>query len=249
MTGAADLTATRSSYDVMAEGYAQLFRTALDDSPLDRALLGGFAELVLRDHPDGPVVDAGCGPGRVAALLHRLGLAVRGIDLSPAMVELARRDHPGIGFDVAEMGALDTADASLAGIVAWYSLIHVPADRRARVIGEFHRVIRPGGYLLLAFQVGDDTLHLDEAFGHDVSLDFHRLQPDAVVALLVDGGFDMTARLVRAPEPTCAAARIPQGLVIARKPSPASHRPQAIARKPSPASRPTGRQAGQRSRT
>jgi SAM-dependent methyltransferase len=219
VTGTAYLTATRSSYDVMAEGYAELFRTALDDAPLDRALLAGFAELVLREHPDGPVVDAGCGPGRVAALLHRLGLDVRGIDLSPVMVELARREHPGIGFEVAEMGALDTADASLAGIIAWYSLIHVPAHRRAQVVGEFHRVLRPGGHVLLAFQVGDDTLHLDEAFGHGVSLDFHRLQPDAVAALLVDAGFDLIARLVRAPEPTCAAARIPQGLVIARKPA------------------------------
>lgn len=87
------------------------------------------------------------------------------------------------------------------------------------MIGEFHRVLRPGGYALLAFQIGDDTLHLDESFGHEVSLDFHRLQPDAVVALLDDAGFDLTARLVRAPESSSAAAKIPQGFLIARKPA------------------------------
>ena len=86
------------------------------------------------------------------------------------------------------------------------------------MIGEFHRVLRPGGYALLAFQVGDDTLRLEEAFGHDVSLDFHRLQPDAVVALLGDAGFEVTARLVRAPDPAGAAAQIPQGFLIAKKP-------------------------------
>ncbi|MFC7660287.1 hypothetical protein ACFQV8_33360 [Pseudonocardia benzenivorans] len=75
------------------------------------------------------------------------------------------------------------------------------------MIGELHRVLRPGGYALLAFQIGDNTLHLDEAFGHEVSLDFHRLQPDAVVALLDDAGFDLTARLVRAPDSSSAAAR------------------------------------------
>jgi SAM-dependent methyltransferase len=218
VTEAAHLTATRAGYDAMAEQYAELFRTALDDAPLDRALLGAFAELVRRDHPDAPLLEVGSGPGTVAAHLHRLGMSVRGIDLSPAMVELARRKHPEIGFEVGDMGALDVADASVAGLVAWYSLIHAPESRRPAVIGEFHRVLRPGGHVLLAFQVGDDTLHLDEAFGIDVSLDFHRLQPDAVIALLAAAGFDLVARLVRAPDPTSAAAKVPQGFLIARRP-------------------------------
>jgi SAM-dependent methyltransferase len=214
------LTATRAGYDAIAEQYAEEFGAALAEAPLDRALLGGFAEMVRRDHRDDPqLLEVGSGPGTIAAHLHQLGMPVRGIDLSPVMVELARRTHPGVGFEMGDMGALDVADASLAGLVAWYSLIHVPASRRQRVIGEFHRVLRPGGHALLAFQVGDDTLHFDEAFGHEVSLDFHRLEPDAVVALLEDAGFDLTARLVRAPDSTTVAAKIPQGFLLARKPS------------------------------
>jgi ubiquinone/menaquinone biosynthesis C-methylase UbiE len=218
VTEPAHLSATRAGYDAMAEQYTELFRTALDDAPLDRALLSGFAEMIRRDHRDPQLIEVGSGPGHVAGYLHQLEMAVGGIDLSPAMVALARREHPEVSFAVGEMGALDVADASLAGVVAWYSVIHVPASQRPGVIGEFHRVLRPGGYALLAFQVGDDTLHLDEAFGHEVSLDFHRLQPDAVVALLDDAGFDLIARLVRAPDPTSAAAKIPQGFLIARKP-------------------------------
>jgi predicted methyltransferase len=80
-------------------------------------------------------------------------------------------------------------------------------------------VLRPGGYALIAFQVGDDTLHLDEAFGRAVSLDFHRLQPDAVVESLERAGFELTARVVRAPERASAASAVPQGALIARKPS------------------------------
>jgi ubiquinone/menaquinone biosynthesis C-methylase UbiE len=217
VTETVHLIAPRSSYDVIAEQYAELFRAELDDAPLDRALLSGFAEMVRRDHPDPQLLEVGSGPGSVAAHLHQLGLTVRGIDLSPAMVELARREHPEVSFDVGEMGALDVADASVAGVVAWYSLIHVPVPQRPRVISEFYRVLRPGGYALLAFQIGDDTLHLDEAFGHEVSLDFHRLQPDAVVALLDDTGFELTVRLVKAPESTSAAAKVPQGFLIARK--------------------------------
>jgi ubiquinone/menaquinone biosynthesis C-methylase UbiE len=214
----AHLSATRAGYDAMAEQYAELFRTALDDAPLDRALLSAFAEMVRRDHLDPQLLEVGSGPGHVAGYLHQLGMAVGGIDLSHAMVALARREHPEVSFEVGEMGALDVADASLAGVVAWYSVIHVPASGRRAVIGEFHRVLRPGGYALLAFQVGGDTLHLDEAFGREVSLDFHRLQPNAVVALLDDAGFDLIARLVRAPDLSSAAAKIPQGFLIARKP-------------------------------
>jgi ubiquinone/menaquinone biosynthesis C-methylase UbiE len=218
VTETAHLTATRAGYDAIAEQYAEEFRAALDEAPLDRALLSGFAEMVRRDHPDPQLLEIGSGPGTVAAHLHQLGMPVRGIDLSPAMVDLARRTHPAVSFEVGEMGALDAADASVAGVIAWYSVIHVPASRRRGVIGEFHRVLRPGGYTLLAFQVGDDTLHFDEAFGHEVSLDFHRLEPDAVVALLEDAGFDLIARLVRAPDSTSVAAKIPQGFLIARKP-------------------------------
>lgn len=209
----------RSSYDAIAERYAEVFRAELDEAPLDRAVLRAFAEMVMRDQPDAQVVDVGSGPGTVTAHLSLLALDVSGIDLSPVMVDIARREHPGLNFAVGEMGALDHADASLAGLVAWYSLIHVPDPRRREVIDEFHRVLRPGGYALIAFQVGDDTLHVDEAFGQPVTLDFHRLQPDAVVALLESAGFTLTARLVRAPEAVSAATKVAQAVLIARKPA------------------------------
>jgi len=218
VTEPADLSATRAGYDALAEQYADLSQAALDAAPLDRALLGAFAELLRTDHPDPLVLDVGCGPGTVAGhLVHRLGVPARGIDLSPAMVERARRAHPDVVFDVGQMGALDIADGSVAGLVAWYSLIHVPGDRRADVVREFARVLRPGGHVLLAFQVGEDTLHLDEVFGRPVSLDFHRLRSDDVVELLERAGFEVAARLVRAPDPSSVAAQIPQGFVMARK--------------------------------
>ncbi len=216
MTEPAYLTDTRSGYDAVAEPYAETFRSALEDSPLDRALLAAFAELAGR-HPHAEVLEVGSGPGHVAAHLHRLGTSVRGIDLSPAMVDLARREHPEITFDVGEMSTLDAPDASLTGLVAWYSIIHVVPEALPRAFAEFHRALRPGGHLLLAFQVGDDILHLDEAFGHEVSLDFRRLQPDTVKTLLDDAGFNLAAELVRAPDTTSAAQPIPQAFLLARK--------------------------------
>ena len=209
----ADRAATRAGYDAIAAPYAELFGAELARSVMDRAVVGAFAEMV----GDADVLDVGCGPGEVAAHLHRLGPRVRGIDLSPAMVALARRAHPGIPFEVGDLAALDVADGALGGVVAWYSLIHIPPPELAAVVRGFHRVLRPGGHLLLGFQIGDDVSHHDEAFGHEVSLDFRRLQPDEVVALLESTGFDVVARVVRPPEPGSAASNTPQGAVIARR--------------------------------
>ncbi|MDN3294941.1 methyltransferase domain-containing protein [Streptomyces ficellus] len=204
---------TRESYDAIAVSYAEHFRDVFDTQAYDRAMLAAFAELV-RGAGGGPVVDLGSGPGWVTARLHSLGLAVSGIDLSPAMVALARRTYPDLRFDEGSMTALDMADGALAGVVAWYSLIHIAPRDVPAVLAEFHRVLAPGGHLLLAFQVGDEPLRLTEALGHAVSLDFHRWSPDRLAALLDGAGFTLDARLLREPS---ATERTPQAYLLARK--------------------------------
>lgn len=210
------LTDTRSGYDAIAVHYAEHFEGALEAEPLGRALLAAFAELVLVDGA-GPVVEVGSGPGRVTAHLHSLGLDVSGVDLSPAMVALARREQPGLRFHEGSMAALDVADGALAGLVAWYSVIHIAPEDLPAVFAEFHRVLAPGGHLLLAFQVGDQPLHFDDAFGHAVSLDFRRYSPDRIEQLLVEAGFDMVARLLREPEASERVELVPQSHLLARR--------------------------------
>ena len=151
------LTTTRAAYDTVAADYADLLRDQLAGAPLDRAMLGAFAELVQAEDAGAAVADLGCGPGRVTAHLDSLGLSAFGVDLSPGMVEVARRTYPGLRFDVGSLAALDLADAGLGGIVAWYSIIHTPPELLPEVFAEFDRVLAPGGHLLLAFQAGDET--------------------------------------------------------------------------------------------
>src|ERR1041384_2268689 len=104
--------ATREAYDAVAPTYAQLFRDALRDRPLDRAMLSAFAEVV-GTGGGGRVADLGCGPGDVTAHLNGLGLAAFGVDASPAMIELARQAYPGLRFEVGSMEALAIADDAL----------------------------------------------------------------------------------------------------------------------------------------
>lgn len=205
------------SYDCIAEAYLDEFGRMLDSRPFDRAFLTAFAETVRNTSTDSLVIEVGSGPGTVAAFLTQSGLTVRGIDISPKMVQLATSTHPEIPFSVGDMRSLQCVTESFDGLVAWYSLIHVAKSERAVAIAEFHRVLRPSGYLLLAFQVGDETRHLDSAFGQQVDLDFHRLDPDDVCNLLAEAGFDVLARMVQAPDASSIAAQIPQGYVFARK--------------------------------
>ncbi|MBL1120521.1 methyltransferase domain-containing protein [Streptomyces sp. 110] len=208
------LAATKASYDVMAAEYADMVSSDLDAKPLDRALLAAFTELV-KAGGNGPVADVGCGPGQATAVLRRLGVDAFGIDLSPGMIDLARRTYPDLRFEVGSMLALGLPEGSMGGLLAYYSIIHVPWERRSEVFSEFHRVLAPGGQVMLVFQVGDDRGHRSEAFGKAICLDWYRQQPDEIANLLRRAGFEVWATVTRQPD---AAEKTPQGYVLARKP-------------------------------
>lgn len=213
MTEHSYLHMTRVAYDTVAADYAELLRTELSDKPLDRALLATFAELV-QDAGNGPVADLGCGPGRVTAHLDSLGLSTFGVDLSPEMVSVARHDHPALQFEEGSMTALDLGDGVLGGIVAWYSIIHTPPEQLPTVFAEFHRSLRPGGHLLLAFQIGEERVRLKQAYGHSVSYDVYRLQPARIAELLRDAGLVVHTQVLR--EPT-TSEKTRQAYLMARK--------------------------------
>ena len=184
---------TRASYDAVADSYADLTRDLLDDTPEERAVLALFADMV-GAQGGGIVADVGCGAGRITAHLRHLGVDAFGIDLSPGMIEVARRDHPGVRFEVGSMTDLALADASMTGLVAWYSLIHVPDDEISRVFAHFQRVLRPGGPLLLGFHVGDESTLITRGYGgHSMRVFVHRRQPDQMIAWLSDAGFTVEA--------------------------------------------------------
>ncbi|MFJ1748016.1 class I SAM-dependent methyltransferase [Streptomyces sp. NPDC088116] len=194
------LGATREAYDAVASTYAELFRDTLRDSPLDRAILGVFAESV-RASGDGQVADLGCGPGHVTAYLDELGLAAFGVDTSPTMVGLARQAYTGLRFDVGSMAALNIADGVLGGVLSRWSIIHTPPEELPVILGEFLRVLAPGGHLLLGFSASEDSSHPTQVFDHKVA-PAYRWWPDHLAAMLRESGLAEVARMVREPQPT-----------------------------------------------
>ncbi|WP_412541179.1 class I SAM-dependent methyltransferase [Longispora sp. K20-0274] len=196
------LADTRTSYDTVATSYADMLRDALAGSPDDQAELARFAELVLAtgDPAAGrdPVADIGCGPGRFTRHLRDLGLDAFGIDLSPGMIEVARRDHPDIRFEVGSMTDLALPDASVAGILAWFSLIHIPDAEVPTVFAHFHRALRPGGILMLGFFTGDETRLKTEGYGgHPMHVHVHRRPAARVASWLRTAGFTVISELHR----------------------------------------------------
>jgi SAM-dependent methyltransferase len=126
---------------------------------------------------------------------------VFGLDLSAVMARRARALNPRIDFIEGDMRALPLADDSLAGVLAFYSLIHFEDEEIARTLGEIHRVLIPDGILLAAFHVGEETLQVEELWGHRISLDFRFLAPSRLRAQLQDAGFAVTESIEREPYP------------------------------------------------
>jgi SAM-dependent methyltransferase len=203
---------TRVSYDTVALDYARLTRHLLADTPEERAVMALFADLV-RGRGGGPVADVGCGTGRVTAHLSALGLDAFGIDLSPGMLDVARREYPGLRFVLGSMTELGLADASVAGLLAWYSLIHIPDDAIGAVLAHFRRVVRPGGPLLIAFHVGDATTLKTEGYGgHPMKVHVHRRRHDRMHAWLDASGFTVEEHTTV----TSAESRL-GGIILARR--------------------------------
>jgi len=169
------------SYDSAARAYAEHLAGELSHKPLDRHLLSRFAE---ETRGRGLVADLGCGPGHISRYLHEQGVQTLGLDISPGMVEVAAGLNPGIEFRVDDMTRLSLADASLAGIVSFYSIVHFEASELGTVFGEMRRVLAPGGVALVAFHIGEQVVHLDDLYGAPVSLDFRFHVPGKVVEAL-----------------------------------------------------------------
>ena len=207
------LETTRASYDTAAVSYHKVVREMLTASPFNTAALDLFAEL-LPDH-EGSIGDLGCGTGVVTEYLTALGLDVFGIDLSPGMIEVARTEYPDLRFETGSLLDLDLPDGQLTGALAWYSLVHTPPEDLPKVFAEIFRVLAPGGVLLHGFKVGTGTYHLDEAYGHPLSLDVYRYQPVEVNSLLAEVGFAEVATLTSAQREN---EKQPQAYLLVRKP-------------------------------
>jgi len=187
-----------SQYDAVAGEYAERFCDEHDKKVLDREMLYKFSKEVADRRP---VWDFGCGPGQTAAYLKSLGIKISGLDLSEKMIGQARIIHPDIGFRKGNILDLEFEDNSIAGIVAFYAIVHFSEEQVKQAFNEIFRVLQPAGLLLLTFHVGDEKIHVNEFLGKEVNLDFIFFKTDFICHCLEESGFEKIEAIERDPYP------------------------------------------------
>jgi SAM-dependent methyltransferase len=185
------------SYDRVAEEFAHEFFGELALKPFDCRLLDEFAATL---RGKGRVCELGCGPGQIARYLKDRGVDMCGIDLSQHMVEHANRLNPDIPFEKCDMRQLSSVpDSSLAGVVLFYSIIHLNRADVPATLRELNRVLEPGGKALVSFHGGEGELHRDAWYEKPVSIDVTLFAKDEMAASLEAAGFTVESIAERKP--------------------------------------------------
>jgi SAM-dependent methyltransferase len=188
----------RDTYDELTPIYAERFCNELDHKPFDRNLLRRF----VASAPEGSICDLGCGPGHIAAHLQSLGAKAFGVDLSPGMIAEASRRFPELEYQVGDMANLDLPADSLAGIAALYSIIHIEREKLEAVFREMHRVLMPGGLVLVSFHRGEGTLYEEKVLDTERSFECTLYEPDEVAQMFENSGLSVVEVTVRRPYDT-----------------------------------------------
>jgi ubiquinone/menaquinone biosynthesis C-methylase UbiE len=185
----------RSSYDAVARQYERRFFHELDEKPFDRELLTWWASIA-----NDPVLDIGCGPGQIGAAVAASGRKVIGVDFSREMVRLAatRLD----AAVAADMRSLPLGTAVAGGVVAFYSLIHLRRPELGATLQEFHRVIRPGGWMLMSAHEGTGEIERDEFVGEPVPMAATWFLLEELATAATEAGFEVTRADRRMPYPS-----------------------------------------------
>jgi ubiquinone/menaquinone biosynthesis C-methylase UbiE len=180
----------KGAYDIIAAEFAR------QNEALPPAL-ESLAHKVLALAGAGPrILDIGCGAGRDMAWLEAHGATVTGVDLSPGMLAEAKIRVCGTLLEM-DMRSLTFPDGSFDVVWSIASLLHIPKSEAQGVIGEFHRVLHPGGLLALSLQEGTgeqwEASYLYPEFA-DVERFFARYSPEEVAELLEHGMFSIAER-------------------------------------------------------
>lgn len=136
------------------EGHSQWYIERFRTMARDGADLAGEARLVDAMVPRGArLLDAGCGPGRVAGELHARGHDVVGVDVDPALIAAAEQDHPGPRYAVADLAALalDGEPFDLV-VVPGNVMVFLASGTERTVLERLAAHTRPGGRLVTGFR-------------------------------------------------------------------------------------------------
>lgn len=183
---------TAAAYDTVASKYEKRFLDELDDKPRDRELLDGLAA-----RASGLVLDVGSGPGQIGHRVRQAGRPVLAVDLSHGMAARAGRRLD--GAVVADMLNLPVADTSIADILAFYSVIHLPRAALRHALAEFARVLTPGGHVLVTAHEGAGEVQVTHFLDHEVALAATFFSLDELIDAVAEANLELVLAERRHP--------------------------------------------------
>lgn len=184
-------------YNVTAADYAADRIDELSKKHFDRMLLKEFARV---NKEKGLCADFGCGPGHTTKFLYDQDLkTVTGIDISPAMIETARKLFPEIRFEIGNLLDLSFESDYFGSAISFYAIVHFNYNQISKAFSEIYRVLKKGGQFLFSYHVGDEIVHFDKAHDKDIDIDLYYFQTDKILELMSDTGFRTIDALERYP--------------------------------------------------
>jgi ubiquinone/menaquinone biosynthesis C-methylase UbiE len=191
-----DLDKIENLYDTLAKEYADTFSGEHEKKPKDQEILHRFS-IEIGDRR--PVWDFGCGPGQTTEYLKNLGIEISGLDLSEKILEQARTIHPKIHFREGNILELEFKNDSIAGVVAFYAIVHFTEEQVEIACREVFRVLQPSGIFLFTYHIGEETIHVEEFLGKKADIDFMFFTTDFIHSCLKRSGFEKIEIIEREP--------------------------------------------------
>ncbi len=188
----------RNLYNSVATEYAKKFSGEHENKPQDQEILHRFSQEIGDRRP---IWDFGCGPGQTTKYMQTIGVEISGLDLSEKILEQAKTIHPELYFQKGNILELDFENDSIAGIVAFYAIVHFTEKQVDMAFREIFRVLQPGGKFLFTYHIGEETLHIDEFLGKKVDIDFMFFNTEFISDCLMDNGFEKIEIIEREPYP------------------------------------------------
>lgn len=193
-----ELTKIERMYDTVAKEYSETFCGEHEKKPKDQEILRRFSREIGNKKP---VWDFGCGPGQTTKYLKNLGIEISGLDLSEEILEQARAINPDIHFRKGNILELEFGNDSIAGIVAFYTIVHFTKEQVRVAFGEIFRVLKPGGIFLFTYHIGEETIRVEEFLGKKVDIELMLFKTDFIYRCLKKSGFEIIEVIDREPYP------------------------------------------------
>ncbi len=148
-------------------------------------------DLLMQKLADGAsILDIGCGAGVPIAQTLAQRFHVTGVDISGEQIRRAKLNVPAATFIHGDMMAVDFPPASFDGVVAFYSIFHLPREEHPELLRRIHTWLKPGGYLLATFSQFSESAYTEDDF-FDVTMYWSNYGLNEYTMLLTQIGFTL----------------------------------------------------------